>query len=58
MIYKNKNSVVKLKNLNGDFIQDGDHDISFSYNKPPFCFLAWQHCFYFIIALELQHIKK
>jgi hypothetical protein len=23
-----------------------------------FDFLAWQQCFYFIIALELQHIKK
>jgi hypothetical protein len=23
-----------------------------------FEFLAWQHCFYFFIALELQHIKK
>jgi hypothetical protein len=21
-------------------------------------FLAWQQCFYFYIALELQHIKK
>jgi hypothetical protein len=23
-----------------------------------FDFLAWQQCFYFYIALELQHIKK
>jgi predicted N-acyltransferase len=23
-----------------------------------FDFLAWQQCFYFNIALELQHIKK
>jgi hypothetical protein len=39
-----------LKNQKGVTIQDGVEN--------DFDFLAWQHCFYFILALEIQHIKK
>jgi hypothetical protein len=37
ILYKNKNSVTKLKNQNGGFIQDGHENIfSFSHNKHNF----------------------
>jgi hypothetical protein len=43
MLYKNKNNVVKLKNLNGGLMQDGD-EIFFIF-KPTF------HCFDVIVIV-------
>jgi hypothetical protein len=40
MLYKNKNNVAKLKNRNGGLMQDGNENIYFSHNKPPFCFFG------------------
>jgi hypothetical protein len=59
MLYKNKNIVAKLKNQNGGLIQDGDNNFFFLHiiNRH-FNFVAWQHWYYFIIASELQHVKK
>jgi hypothetical protein len=51
MTYKYKNNVAKLKNQNNSLIQDGDEIISRHFD-----FLAWQHCFYFDVSLELQDI--
>jgi hypothetical protein len=52
--------IAKLKNKNGGLIQDGDENIFFIFHiiSRHFDFLSWQQCFYFYIALELQHIKK
>jgi hypothetical protein len=46
----------KFKIENGGLIQDGD--FFFFLNFRHFNFVAWQNRIYFIIALELQHIKK
>jgi hypothetical protein len=57
MLYKNKNFVAKQKHQNGGLIQNLFfifHIISRHFDF----FFAWQQCFYFYIALELQHIKK
>jgi hypothetical protein len=51
MVYKNKITVAKQKNQNGGFRRH----LGLSGH---FDFIAWQHCFYFYIPLELQHIIK
>jgi hypothetical protein len=57
--YKKKINVAKLKIQNGGLIQNGDKIILIGHRiSRHFDFFARQHLFYFILALELQSIKK
>jgi hypothetical protein len=59
MLYKNKNIAAKLKNHNDGLIHDGDDFFFIFYSiSSYFNFVAWQHWFYLIIALDLQHIMS
>jgi hypothetical protein len=48
----------QMLNKNKNVIQDGDETFFIFHISRHFDFLAWQQCFYFYLAFELQHIKK